>query len=136
MSVNQLSQLNLAAIPHPAGGYYPSPSAWEDQVFFFLMLDRFFDDNEQAYRDIQGNLVTSGTTPLFQPGDRGNAVQNETAAAKWRQAGGRYVGGNLKGLTSKIGYLKRLGVTAIWISPILCSTWPGRNQYLSSFRSS
>jgi glycosidase len=33
-------------------------------------------------------------------------------------------------LTSKIGYLKRLGVTAIWISPILCSTWPGRNQYL------
>ena len=35
MSVNQLSQLNLAAIPHPASGYYPSPSAWEDQVFFF-----------------------------------------------------------------------------------------------------
>ena len=118
MSVNQLAQLNLAAIPHPASGYYPSPSAWEDQVFYFLMLDRFSDDNEQAYRDIQGNLVTSGTTPLFQPGDRGNAVQNETAAAKWRQAGGRYVGGNLKGLTSKIGYLKRLGVTAIWISPI------------------
>ncbi len=118
MSVNQLAQLNLAAIPLPAGGYYPSPSAWEDQVFYFLMLDRFSDDNEQAYRDIQGNLVTSGTTPLFQPGDRGNAVQNETAAAKWRQAGGRYVGGNLKGLTSKIGYLKRLGVTAIWISPI------------------
>lgn len=65
MSVNQLAQLNLAAIPHPASGYYPSPSAWEDQVFYFLMLDRFSDDNEQAYRDIQGNLVTSGTTPCF-----------------------------------------------------------------------
>jgi len=118
MSVNQLAQLNLAAIPHPAGGYFPSPSAWEDQVFYFLMLDRFSDDKEQAYRDIQGNLVTSGTTPLFKPGDRNNAVQNDAAAAKWRQAGGRYIGGNLKGLTSKIGYLKRLGVTAIWISPI------------------
>lgn len=118
MSVHQLAQLNLDAIPKPAGGYFPSPSAWEDQVFYFLMLDRFSDDNEQAYRDIQGNLVTSGTTPLFQPGDRDNAVQTEAAAAKWRQAGGRYVGGNLKGLTSKIGYLKRLGVTAIWISPI------------------
>jgi len=30
MSVNQLAQLNLAAKPHPAGGYYPLPSAWED----------------------------------------------------------------------------------------------------------
>ena len=28
------------------------------------------------------------------------------------------MGGNLKGLQSKIGYLKRLGVTALWISPI------------------
>ena len=82
MSVNQLDQLNLAAIPHPAGGYFPSPSAWEDQVFYFLMLDRFADDKEQAYRDIQGNLVTSGTTPLFKPGDRNNAVQNDAAAAK------------------------------------------------------
>lgn len=26
--------------------------------------------------------------------------------------------GTLKGLESKIGYLKRLGVTAIWVSPI------------------
>jgi glycosidase len=28
------------------------------------------------------------------------------------------VGGSLKGLTSKIGYLGRLGATALWISPI------------------
>lgn len=118
MPFNQLAKLDLAAIPNPAGGFFPSPSAWEDQVFYFLMLDRFSDDKEQAYRDLQGTVVTSGTTPLYQPGDGGNAVQNDTAAAKWRQAGGRFVGGNLKGLTSKIGYLKRLGVTAIWISPI------------------
>ena len=82
------------------------------------MLDRFSDDNEQAYRDIQGNVVTSGKTPLFQPGDRENAVQTSAEAAHWREAGGRYVGGSLKGLTSKVGYLKRLGVTAIWVSPI------------------
>jgi glycosidase len=118
MSEDQLTKLNLAALPRPEGGYFPSPSAWEDQVFYFLMLDRFSDDNEQAYRDIQGNVVTSGKTPLFQPGDRGNAVQTSAEAAHWREAGGRYVGGNLKGLTSKVGYLKRLGVTAIWVSPI------------------
>ena len=118
MSENQLAKLNLASLPLPVGGYYPSPSAWEDQVFYFLMLDRFSDDNEQGFRDIQGNVVNTGTTPLFQPGDRGNAVQTPSQAALWREAGGRFVGGNLKGLTSKIGYLKRLGVTAIWVSPI------------------
>jgi len=118
MSENQLATLSLEALPLPEGGYFPSPSAWEDQVFYFLMLDRFSDDNELAYRDIQGNVVTSGKTSLFQPGDRGNAVQTSAEAAHWREAGGRFVGGNLKGLTSKVGYLKRLGVTAIWVSPI------------------
>jgi glycosidase len=31
----------------------------------------------------------------------------------------RWCGGTLKGLKSKLGYLQRLGITAIWISPIL-----------------
>jgi hypothetical protein len=30
--------------------YTPSPAAWEDQVLYFLMLDRFSDGNEQGYR--------------------------------------------------------------------------------------
>jgi hypothetical protein len=29
-----------------------------------------------------------------------------------------WCGGTLQGLTSKIGYLKRLGITAMWVSPI------------------
>ena len=45
-------------------------------------------------------------------------MQTEGDAARWREAGGHWVGGNLKGLTSKIGYLQRLGITALWISPI------------------
>src|SRR5262249_54114726 len=36
----------------------------------------------------------------------------------WRDAGTRFAGGTLPGLESKLGYLHRLGVTAIWISPI------------------
>ena len=38
--------------------------------------------------------------------------------ARWREAGVRWAGGTLKGLASKIGYLQRLGVSAVWISPI------------------
>ncbi len=98
--------------------FHPSPGAWEDQVLYFLMLDRFSNGNEQDYRDNAGNLVSAGTTPRFQPGDARNAIQTEAEARKWREAGGRWVGGTLKGLESKIGYLKRMGVTAIWVSPI------------------
>jgi glycosidase len=116
MVEKSLQELDLRALTRRT--YTPSPAAWEDQVLYFMMLDRFSDGREQGYRDNDGQLVTSGSTPLFQPGDAGNAIQSEADGARWRDAGGGWVGGTLKGLTSKIGYLQRLGVTAIWVSPI------------------
>ncbi len=98
--------------------FFPSPHAWEDEVLYFLMLDRFSDNNEQGYRDNNNQLVNSGTTPPYAEGDRGNATSTEAGRTQWENAGGKFVGGNLNGLESKIGYLKRLGITAIWISPI------------------
>lgn len=98
--------------------FFPSPSAWEDQVLYFVMLDRFSDGHEQGYRGNNGRRVRRGTTPLFQPADAGNALQTPEEARQWHEAGGRWVGGTLPGLTSKIGYLQRLGVTALWVSPI------------------
>jgi glycosidase len=116
MVEKSLKELDLSALTNRS--FTPSPAAWEDQVLYFLMLDRFSDGREQGYRDNDGKPVTGGSTPLFQPGDGGNAVQNEADAARWRDAGGGWTGGTLKGLTSKIGYLQRMGVTAIWVSPI------------------
>src|SRR5689334_23821542 len=98
--------------------FFPSPAAWEDQVIYFLMLDRFSDGKEAGYRDIRGHIVDGGTTPPFQPQDNADAVTTEQAAQDWREAGIRWVGGTLAGLTSKIGYLKRMGVTALWVSPV------------------
>ncbi|MDF9796513.1 glycosidase [Catalinimonas alkaloidigena] len=98
--------------------FFPSPNAWEDEVLYFMMLDRFSDKNEKGYLDNDGQLVNPGTTPLFQPEDRGNATRTDEDRKAWVEAGSKFVGGTLRGLESKIGYLKRLGVTAIWISPI------------------
>ena len=116
-TVKRLSELNFVSLS-PAGGLFPSPIAWEDQTFYFLMLDRFSDGRENGYKDNEGNLVRSGTTPAYSPAGAENAVKTEADAARWREAAVKYVGGTLKGLESKIGYLKRLGVTALWISPI------------------
>ncbi|MGK7910985.1 MAG: alpha-amylase family glycosyl hydrolase [Synechococcus sp.] len=117
MSLKQLSEIDFSNLT-ASGPYFPSPSAWEDRVFYFLMLDRFSDGKENAYLDNDGNLVRTGSTPLYSPAAESNAIETEAEARNWREAGTRYVGGNLKGLTQKIGYLKRLGITAVWVSPI------------------
>ncbi|TPW09590.1 MAG: alpha amylase catalytic subunit [Halothiobacillaceae bacterium] len=49
--------------------YTASPAAWEDQLLYFLMLDRFSDGNEQGYRDNAGNPDLTGTTPPFRFAD-------------------------------------------------------------------
>jgi glycosidase len=116
MVEKSLAELDLPALTRRT--FTPSPAAWEDQVLYFLMLDRFSDGNEQGFRGNDGQIVNGGGTPLFQPGDAGNAIQTEPEAARWRAAGASWVGGTLKGLASKMGYLQRLGVTALWVSPI------------------
>ena len=94
--------------------YTPSPGCWSDQVLYFLMLDRFSDGNERdGYKDSQDRPVTTGTTRLATVEDEGSVPYEQ-----WVTQGRGWQGGTLKGLKSKLGYLRRLGVTAIWISPI------------------
>lgn len=108
--------------------FFPSPAAWEDEVLYFLMLDRFSDGKENGYRDINGAVVTTGTTPLFAEGDKGNAVQTDSDRNQWFEAGGKFLGGTLRGLESKLGYLKRLGISAIWVSPVFKQV-PSQKSY-------
>jgi glycosidase len=108
-----LLDLDFAALTR--GPFTPSPKAWEDQVLYFLMLDRFSDGNEKGgYRDVKGRLVTTGSTPLYHfEGD------GRVAYDTWFRAGDGWHGGTIKGLSGKLGYLRRLGVTALWVSPPL-----------------
>ncbi|HME70050.1 MAG TPA: alpha-amylase family glycosyl hydrolase, partial [Myxococcota bacterium] len=94
--------------------FTPSPAAWEDQLLYFLLVDRFSDGNEAGgYRDNDGRPVAAGTTPLF-TGEASARIDYD----QWLKAGNSWQGGTLKGLKSKLGYLKRLGVTSLWVSPI------------------
>ncbi len=94
--------------------YTASPAAWEDQVVYFLLVDRFSDGNERGgYRDDNANPVLSGTTPLYTEDDPGRIDYDD-----WLRAGNTWQGGTIEGLKSKLGYLKRLGVSALWVSPV------------------
>lgn len=88
-----------------------SPVDWRDEVLYFLLVDRFSDANE-------------ATRPLL---DRANPAAARPALPdgtpwrwdRWAESGaGRWQGGTLAGVISKLDYLKRLGVTTLWLSPV------------------
>ncbi|WP_448573100.1 alpha-amylase family glycosyl hydrolase [Trichothermofontia sp.] len=68
---------------------------FRQETIYFIIVDRFHDGNP-------ANNV--GPNPdLFDP---------------TRQHWGKYWGGDLQGIIDKLDYLKALGITAIWVSPL------------------
>jgi glycosidase len=87
----------------PRGRVFRSPATWRDQILYFLLPDRFSDGQENA-------------RSLF---DRTNPGQYKTTDKRqWMEGGKKFQGGTLKGIESKLDYLKGLGVTTLWIGPI------------------
>ena len=70
-----------------------------DQNFYFVMADRF--QNGVAANDHGG----------LPPGKSEGQSGFDPTGKGW------YHGGDLKGLQSKLDYIKRLGTTAIWLTP-------------------
>lgn len=83
-------------------GLFDSPVDFRSEVIYFLIVDRFYD-------------ATSDEEERQGVWDRGSkqGLYDKT----WTQWG-KYWGGNLLGIIEKIPYLKQLGVTALWLSPL------------------
>ncbi|WP_129409156.1 alpha-amylase family glycosyl hydrolase [Marinitoga lauensis] len=79
-------------------GYFANNINWEDQVIYFLMIDRFSNG------DYSNDVLTE------------NSIEAGPVNSK-------YNGGDLKGIISKLDYIKDLGVTAIWITPPIANQW-------------
>lgn len=84
--------------------------AFQDEIFYFVLPDRFYNGNESN--------------------DLGAAANDEKRALSHggldKTHKGMYHGGDLAGLTEKLPYLDNMGITAIWLTPIL------RNQAMQS----
>lgn len=70
---------------------------WQDQIIYFVMTDRFND------------------------GDPSN--NNQNAGEYDPKDGSKFSGGDLKGITDKIDYIKGLGATTVWITPPVYNQW-------------
>ena len=115
-SLKSIRDIDFAALT--SRKYTPSPDCWSDQILYFLMVDRFSDGRERGgYKDNRDKPVNTGDTPLSTSDTIGKVPYEE-----WFAQGMGWQGGTLKGLRSKLGYLRRLGVTALWISPVFKQT--------------
>ena len=85
--------LSVVAVAHATP--FPSPDDWRDENIYFIFTDRFFDG------DPSNNNVESGHGSPYAPSDSRGIN-----------------GGDLKGIQQKLDYIKSLGATAIWITPI------------------
>lgn len=75
--------------PPAEPGARPNGDAWRDEILYFVVLDRFAN------------------------GDPANDVQVNPSAK------GAFHGGDLKGLTAQLDELADLGITAIWLTPVV-----------------
>lgn len=89
--------------------YLDSPT-WRDQVIYFLLVDRFSDDRTDR--------------PLLDRGDLDAARRPLPNDQPWRwdawatSGADRWQGGTLRGATMRLAYLRALGVTTVWLSPV------------------
>jgi alpha-amylase len=74
---------------------FPSPEDWRDENIYFIFIDRFNDG------DPSNNNAESGHNSPYAP--------NSNTGVH---------GGDFKGIQQKLDYIKSLGATAIWITPI------------------
>jgi glycosidase len=91
--------------------YYPSPTDWRDEALYFLLVDRFSDGREAERFLLDRNNIG---------GARPNSPNGEPWRwDRWAESGAmRWQGGTLRGVQSKLPYLKNLGVTVLWLSPV------------------
>ncbi len=88
-----LLSLVLLACASPAPRGRPDLTDWRDRVLYEIVTDRFANGDP-------GNDTLDGVGPM--PGD----------LSRWQ-------GGDWRGISEHLDYLERLGVSAIWISPIV-----------------
>ncbi len=116
--MNTISDIHLPDISR-GRKYTPSPQNWEELIIYFLLADRFSDGNEQGYIDAGGREVSSGNIPPYSaPEDFDMILKDKVLEETWYAFSEKRNGGTLQGIHSKLGYLKRLGISALWISPV------------------
>ena len=85
---------------------YHTPDWFKGGVMYQIFPDRFCKVGETPVLKGRINREDWGGLPSYRPNEKGKVLNND------------FFGGNLKGIQSKLDYLKSLGVTVIYCNPI------------------
>jgi cyclomaltodextrin glucanotransferase len=103
MAVGALALAACASTPRTA--YYGTTEPFASEAVYFVLTDRFVDgDSSNDHRD-QGGANRTFDRPL--PG--ANGVMDNIG----------YLGGDFRGLLDNAEYIREMGFTAVWITPIV-----------------
>lgn len=94
---NKTGPSNIAKISEDLAPYLERDI--RDEVFYFVMPDRFQNGN---FENDQGSTDIAVSRGGFDPSSKSH-----------------YHGGDIQGLKDKLPYLQNLGVTALWLTPIM-----------------
>ncbi len=85
---------------------YRTPEWFKGGIMYQIFPDRFC--RKGSMPDIKGRIFREdwGGTPYYKPNENGKVLNND------------FFGGNFKGIESKLPYLKKLGVTVIYLNPV------------------
>ena len=89
---------------------YKTPDWFKEGILYHVFIDRFNNGNRSGKVDnVKKNSFLYGNwedDPMYIKDQNGEIL-------RWD-----FYGGNLKGIINKLGYLKKLGVTVIYLSPV------------------
>jgi len=102
IAASMIVWLVACSAPDKAPGVATHVGDWRDEVIYQIVVDRF--DNGDV-----GNDLLDGVE--LRPGELG-----------------RHQGGDWRGIIRRLDYLERLGVTTIWISPVVSNVQRGDGE--------
>jgi len=94
---------------------------------FNFTLDRPLDPKGRFQGFSSDDVIYLIMPDRFADGDPANDNLPEYGRAADRKSAGAYHGGDLKGIRDHLGYLKDLGVTGVWVTPITKNSATGTN---------
>ncbi|WP_339724822.1 alpha-amylase family glycosyl hydrolase [Maribacter stanieri] len=93
--IKSIKEVDLS--PKPGKKYWVNcHREWREEIIYFLMIDRFHDSNERHSKNFDIRHAGFGNENQLQ----------------------KPFGGTIKGIISNIDYIKNLGCTALWLSPV------------------